>query len=512
MFGINSVSTNENIDAKSIMGIPIGMTGISSGMGLIFNGTGFSPRTVDNNVLGVINAIPSFNNNSLDDLYNPYTLAWNDSSQDTGADQGLMISLPNSNPDQAGPVSWHWIAGTEFLNDNDLLGKTGVTGSTGPTGPDGSKGPTGSNGTGPDGLTGPDGVQGPVGNTGPDGVQGPVGNTGPDGVQGLVGDTGPDGVQGLVGNTGPDGVQGLVGNTGPDGVQGLVGNTGPDGVQGLVGNTGPDGVQGLVGNTGPDGVQGLVGNTGPDGVQGLVGNTGPAGTTGPNSMANMIYRDTAGSVGTITFTDPVDGLGFQPNWLKITFTGAGGSGGHGNDPNIGDSDFGGGGGAGGTAIIYWFNVDSEVTTITYRIGTGGASIVASGNTTGVSGTYTELVINSSVSGDSTRIFAEGGSGGSKGDEKDRGASGGAVTVQDAGVYLTHFKLITCNGGDGMPASQAGASCSSNGGSSYWGGGGAGTHNQSGAASDGIAYGSGGGGSIEGDSGAGSGGIMIIEAG
>jgi hypothetical protein len=33
MFGINSVSTTENTDAKSIMDIPIGMTGISSGMG-----------------------------------------------------------------------------------------------------------------------------------------------------------------------------------------------------------------------------------------------------------------------------------------------------------------------------------------------------------------------------------------------------------------------------------------------------------------------------------------------
>jgi hypothetical protein len=48
MFNIQS----NNNDAKSIMGIPISMTGMTSGMTLIYNGQNFSPEL--NNGLGVV--------------------------------------------------------------------------------------------------------------------------------------------------------------------------------------------------------------------------------------------------------------------------------------------------------------------------------------------------------------------------------------------------------------------------------------------------------------------------
>ena len=69
MFSINS---NNNNDAKSIMGVPISMTGMTGGMTLVYDGTNyFTPQNInsnsdqDNVILETFDAIPSNNSNNL---------------------------------------------------------------------------------------------------------------------------------------------------------------------------------------------------------------------------------------------------------------------------------------------------------------------------------------------------------------------------------------------------------------------------------------------------------------
>ena len=182
--------------------------------------------------------------------------------------------------------------------------------------------------------------------------------------------------------------------------------------------------------------------------------------------------------------------------VKVTVTGAGGGGGAHGAAN----DYGAGGGAGGTAIKI---IDvSSVSTVSVNVGAAGA-VAAPGSNNGGNG-----------AGSSFGSYAtgNGGAGGVQGNQGPvKGGDGGTATGGD-------INIIGGNGQNGVdndyvPAGNNYRPSYGIGGSSFWGGGGRGSHYNQGPQA-GKAYGSGGGGvgspAASFSSGAGAAGVVYIE--
>ena len=228
-------------------------------------------------------------------------------------------------------------------------------------------------------------------------------------------------------------------------------------------------------------------------VAGNVVTTGDSATVSPTMLSGghgglksiQVFTSTG------TYTKPA-GI----STVKVTVTGAGGAGGGHGAAN----DYGAGGGAGGTAIKI---IDvSSVSTVSVNVGAAGAA-AAAGATNGGNGA------GSSFGSYATSNGGAGGVHGNFGPVK--GGDGGTATGGD-------INIIGGNGQNGtdnayVPSGNNYTPSYGIGGSSFWGGGGRGSHYNQGPQA-GKAYGSGGGGvgSPAGsfNSGAGAAGVVYIE--
>ena len=178
--------------------------------------------------------------------------------------------------------------------------------------------------------------------------------------------------------------------------------------------------------------------------------------------------------------------------IKIIGTAAGGGGG-GTSAN--GFDAGGGGGAGATQI--WCGSVTPGQALTYTVGAGGAGGTAAAGSTGGNTTVTYST--------QTYILANGGGGGQKpGSYSTTGGIGGTCG--------TALAQINVPGGDGQTTNLVGNyRPGTNGGPSYWGGGGTGGNGDYfNAGKNAVTYGAGGGGGRAGDvGGSGGAGVVII---
>lgn len=177
--------------------------------------------------------------------------------------------------------------------------------------------------------------------------------------------------------------------------------------------------------------------------------------------------------------------------IKVIVTGGGGSGGG----TAATYNSGGSGGAGGTAIKI---IDvSAVSSVSVTVGAGGAGATGAGNGS-----------NGGTSSFGAYCSATGGTAGGYWNQSDVNyGAGGTATGGD-------INIVGGRGTAPAPASDSDENPGSEGGPSYWGGGGTAAVNYSGrAATSGQAFGSGGGGrtdAVSSAAGNGAGGIVYVE--